>query len=77
MHSIDLTLKGQITTAADDSLKYFFVIFSEKIRLDISCEFSARQMIYMKHEALFSPKIKVKRIKVSPAATLLGWHFKG
>ena len=31
----------------------------------------------MKHEALFSPKIKVKRIKVSPAATLLGWHFKG
>ena len=29
-----LTLKGPITTAADDSLKYFFHCFSEK-RLDI------------------------------------------
>ena len=31
-----------ITTATDDSLKYFWSIFSEKVRLDISCESSAR-----------------------------------
>ena len=33
-----------------------FSLFSEKIRLDISCESSARQMIHMKHQALFSLK---------------------
>ena len=33
-----LTLVAPITTAADDIYKYFFIVFSEKIRLDISCE---------------------------------------
>ena len=43
-----------ITTAAGDILKYFFfVYFSEKIRLDISCESSARQTIHMKCQASF------------------------
>ena len=36
-----LTLKAPITTAADDIHKYFHC-FSEKIRLDISSESSAR-----------------------------------
>ena len=36
-----LTLKVPITTAADDIHKYLFHHFSEKIRLDISCESSA------------------------------------
>ena len=31
----------------------FFHCFSEKIRLDISCESSARQRIHMKHQVLF------------------------
>ena len=31
-----------ITTTADGILKHFFIIFLEKIRLDISCESSAR-----------------------------------
>ena len=35
-----LTLKVPITTAADDSLEYVLLIFTEKIRLDISCESS-------------------------------------
>ena len=35
-----LTLEAPITTAADDSLE-FFHCFTEKIRLDISREFSA------------------------------------
>ena len=35
----NLTLKAPIMTAADDIYKYFFIVFfSEKIRLDISCE---------------------------------------
>ena len=48
-----LTLKAAITTAADNILKYFFHHFSEKIRLDVSSESSARQRIHMKHQALF------------------------
>ena len=36
-----LTLKAPITTAADDSLEYFFVVFLIKKMLDISCESSA------------------------------------
>ena len=40
--------------------------------LEISCVSSACQRIHMKHQALFSSKIKVKIIKVSSAAILLG-----
>ena len=40
--------------------KYFFHSSSEKIRLDISCEFAARQRIHMKNQALFFLNIKVK-----------------
>ena len=40
---------------ADDILKYKYILKnSEKIRLDISCESSARQMIHMKCQAWFS-----------------------
>ena len=41
-----------------------FHCFSVKTRLDISCESSARQRIYMKDQALFSSKDKNKKIKV-------------
>ena len=58
-----LTFKAPITTAADDSLEYSFLCFSEKIRLDISSESSARQRIHMKHQALFSAKDKIKKNK--------------
>ena len=46
-----LTLKAPITTAADDIRN-----LSEKIRLDVSSESSARQRIHMKNQALFSSK---------------------
>ena len=36
-----------------------FSLFSEKIRLDVSCESSARQRIHMKHQAIFSSKKNV------------------
>ena len=55
-----LALKVPITTAADDIHKYFFHCFSEKIRLDVSVESSARQRIHMKNQALFSSKDKSK-----------------
>ena len=48
-----LTIKAPITTAADDSHKYFFHCFSEKIKLDVSSESSVRQRIHMKNQALF------------------------
>ena len=67
-----LTLKALITTAADDIYKYFFIFFSEKIRLDISCESSAIQRIHMKHQALFPQKDKSKKIKCRLLQFLLG-----
>ena len=40
-----------------------FLCFSEKIRLDVSSESSARQRIHMKNQALFSSKDKSKKLK--------------
>ena len=48
-----------------------FIVF-QKIRLDISCESSARQRIHIKYQALLSLKDKNKKIKVSSTAILLG-----
>ena len=56
--------KAPIRIAADDIHKYFFSLFfreTEKIRLDISCESSARQRIHIKHQVLFSSKDKSKK----------------
>ena len=61
-----------ITTAAEDSLEFFFHCFSEKIKTNISCESSARQRIHMKYQALISWKDKSKKVKVSSAEILLG-----
>ena len=68
-----LTRKAPITTAADDIHKCFiFCCFSEKIRLDVSSEFSARQRIHSKHQALFSLRIKVKNYKCRLLQFLFG-----
>ena len=42
----------------------------QKIRLDISCESSASQKIHMKHQTLFSSNDKVKIVKVSSAVVV-------
>ena len=67
-----LTLKAQITTAAEDIHKYFFIVFAEKIRLDVSREYSARQKIHMKNQALFSLKDKSKKLKCHLLQFLFG-----
>ena len=59
---VGLTVKAPITVASDDSLYFFIVFFSHKILLDILCETSASSL----------RKIRVKIIKVSFAAILLG-----
>ena len=45
-------------------INIFSLFFSEKIRLDVPSESSARQRIHMKDKALFLRKIKVKCINV-------------
>ena len=71
---IGLILKAPITTAADDIHKYFFIEFSEKIRLAVSSESSAsaRQRIHMKNQALFSSKDKSKKLKCRLLQFLFG-----
>ena len=59
----DLPLNAPITTAADDIHKYFFIVFLEKIRLDISSESSARQRIHMENQVLVSSNDKNKKLK--------------
>ena len=55
-------------------MNIFFIVFSEKIRLDVSSESSVRQRIQMKNQALFSSKDKKKKIKMS--AAIFVWHYK-
>ena len=50
----------------------FFHCFSEKIRLDVSSESSARQRIHMKNQTLFSSKDKNKKLKCRLLQFLLG-----
>ena len=56
VYPISVSLKVPSMNAADDIHKYFFIVFfsSEKMRLDISCESSARHRIHKKHLASFS-----------------------
>ena len=68
LENVALTLEASITHAADDSFDFFFCFF-EKISLDISFELSAKQMILMKCQYLFSLKKK--------SATNFAWHLMG
>ena len=49
-----------------------FHCISEKIRLDVSSESSARQRIHMKNQALFSSKDKSKKLKCRLLQLLFG-----
>ena len=68
-----LTFKAPITTTADHiHKKKCFHCFSEKIRLDVSSESSARQRSHLKHQALFSSKDKSKKLKCHLLQFLFG-----
>ena len=62
IQEVVLTLKAPITTAADD-IHNFFHCFSEKTRVEVSSQSSARQRIHMKNQALLSSKDKSKKLK--------------
>ena len=49
-----------------------FYCVSEKIRLDVSSESSARKRIHMKNQALFSLKEKSKKLKCRLLQFLFG-----
>ena len=68
----NLSLKAPITTAADDIQKYFFHCFSEKIRLDVTSDSSARQRIHKENSALFSSKDKSEKLKCHLLQFLFG-----
>ena len=59
-------------TAADDIHKYCFIVFSEKPRLYVSSESSARQRIHLKHQVLFPSKDKSKKLKCHLLQFLFG-----
>ena len=54
----ELTLKGPVTTAADDNFLFIYLFFSEKTSLDLSCKSSAWHTIHIKCQDLFSLKNK-------------------
>ena len=54
-------LKRQTKIAADDIIIFYFY-FLKKIRLDFSCESSARQRIHMKYQVLFFSEKQRKSI---------------
>ena len=66
---MQLTIKVPVTTAADDSPEKFFVVF-------FSVKIHARQMIHMKHQALFSSKDNSIKSK-SVVCCNIAWRFKG
>ena len=65
-----LALKTLIMTAADGIYKFFVIVFSGKIRLDVSSESCAR--IHMKNQALFSSNDKSKNLKCRLLQFLFG-----
>ena len=69
----DITLKALSKFVADDALKYMYY-FSEKIRLEILCESSARQkqIIHMKWQVLFYLNTKNNYFKMSSAVVAIG-----
>ena len=69
---ITLTLKRQSRLQQTTLINIFFHCFSEKIRLDVPSESSARQGIHMKNQALFSSKDKSKKIKCHLLQFLFG-----
>ena len=72
--TLNSALKHQSRLQQTTFINIFSLFFSEKIRLDVSSESSARQRIHMKFKSHFLQK-SIK-IKVSSAAIFV-WRLKG
>ena len=70
-----LTLKAPSKIAADDTFIIFTFYLLKKIRLDVSCESSAKQRIHMKYKALFYQK-KQWKIFQTVVCCSRHWRFK-
>ena len=70
-----LTLKAPSKVAADDTYFFYFYLL-KKIRLDVSCESSARQRIYMKYQVFFSLKNNEK-VFMNAVCCSRDWCFNG
>ena len=68
-------LKCLTKIVADDTLFFYFYL-SKEIRLDVSCESSARQRIHMKYQVLFSLKNNEK-VFIYVVCYSRDWRFKG
>ena len=68
-------LKRQTKIAADDTLLFYFYL-SKEIKLDISCESSAKQRIHMNYQVLFSLKNNEK-IFINVVCCSRDRRFKG
>ena len=66
--TFNLTVLNKIVAVSQHS-NYFYNL-SEKIRLDISCKFSARQVIHIKCQALFSLK-NTKQVQSLSVAVMI------
>ena len=75
--NIHYPFKRQAKYIADDILIFVF-ISRKKISLDISCESSAWQMIYMKyHDLFFYEKYVFLLFFLNVVCCSYDWHFKG
>ena len=68
-------LKCQTKIAADDILIFYFYLL-KKLRLDFSCESSAKQRIHMKYQVLFSLK-QNEKVFMNVVCYSRDWCFKG
>ena len=55
---------------------FFYFYLSKEIKLDVSCESSARQRIHMKYQVLFSLKNN-ENVFMNVVCYSRDWHFKG
>ena len=73
---LQLTLKAPNKNLQQTTLIFLNFYLSKKIRLDVSCESSAKHRIHMKYHALFYQKNNEKIFKTAVCCSR-DWRLKG